>query len=306
MSEKNPKEQFEKNLKELNEKIPEMNGDISSLKDQLISLKSELDYLSIQEKQLKEKQEIALKTNQESLQKSIDDSIHQITTNLKKREKDIYSLEKNYDNSLKNFNVYITEKTKEFQHIINFLEDNIKQELIYKYSKFMKSILHDQNDFQSHFLNDMEVALQKLHESCACVDEDLYKERMTRAYLSIDEIRNMLNSIDASSIQEEMKEIIALSELIMDDINNHPEDIHKARMFLTYYLGSIKKVINGYIRLSKSTISTDTIKTTITKAEELISLIKTAFQKLHEELLEHDAVNLDTEIAVLEKELNSK
>lgn len=88
---------------------------------------------------------------------------------------------------------------------------------------------------------------------------------------------------------------------ILSDIREDPKDLRPARKFLDYYLDATIKVVERYVALSSKNVSNAEMQTLLTRAENSLDTIKSAYDKQLEQLLENDAMDLDTELEVLER-----
>ncbi len=88
---------------------------------------------------------------------------------------------------------------------------------------------------------------------------------------------------------------------ILSDIREDPKDLRPARKFLDYYLDATIKVVDRYVALSAKNVTNDEMQALLTRAEDSLDTIKSAYDKQLEQLLENDVMDLDTELEVLER-----
>jgi len=88
---------------------------------------------------------------------------------------------------------------------------------------------------------------------------------------------------------------------ILDDLEEDPTDIPKARQFLNYYLDATLNVVKRYAQLSEKASGDPEIRESLEKVENTLDTIKDAFEKQLRILLEHDKMDLDTELTVLRR-----
>lgn len=88
---------------------------------------------------------------------------------------------------------------------------------------------------------------------------------------------------------------------ILSDIREDPKDLRPARKFLDYYLDATIKVVDRYASLSSKSVQSEDLSTSLTKVEESLDTIKSAYDKQLAQLLENDVMDLDTELEVLER-----
>ena len=126
---------------------------------------------------------------------------------------------------------------------------------------------------------------------------EIAKDGITRLKL----IRKSTQKINNNKVALKIQEICKIGIDIFKNIEEHPEDLRRARQFTNYYLDATEKIVKQYIELSsKKNLSTE-IEKTLTEVEETLDLIKNTFEKQIANLLTNDVLDLDTEIKVLKK-----
>lgn len=88
---------------------------------------------------------------------------------------------------------------------------------------------------------------------------------------------------------------------ILSDIREDPKDLRPARKFLDYYLDATIKVVDRYASLSSKSVRSDDLSSSLSRVEESLDTIKSAYDKQLVQLLENDVMDLDTELEVLER-----
>lgn len=83
-------------------------------------------------------------------------------------------------------------------------------------------------------------------------------------------------------------------------IAKHPEDAPQIRKFMNYYLPTLLKLLNSYISLNEQGIKGGHITSTMENIERILSTIADAFEKQLDNLFADDALDISTDIKVLE------
>ena len=91
-----------------------------------------------------------------------------------------------------------------------------------------------------------------------------------------------------------------VSARIFDEVRTHPEKLPQIRRFLDYYLPTTLKLLNAYDRMSGTGISGENIDTTLAKVEGMMRTIVAAFEKQLDSLYGAEALDISTDITVLE------
>ena len=86
----------------------------------------------------------------------------------------------------------------------------------------------------------------------------------------------------------------------MSHIRHYIEKLPKIRKFMDYYLPTTLKLLNAYDRMSATGVSGENIDGTLTKVEGMMRNIVAAFEKQLDSLFGADALDISTDITVLE------
>ena len=70
-----------------------------------------------------------------------------------------------------------------------------------------------------------------------------------------------------------------VSEKIFQAVKDDPEKLPQIRKFMDYYLPTTLKLLNAYDRMSGAGVSGENIGGTMTKVEDVLKTIVTAFEK---------------------------
>jgi 5-bromo-4-chloroindolyl phosphate hydrolysis protein len=85
---------------------------------------------------------------------------------------------------------------------------------------------------------------------------------------------------------------------ILKDLRQDPADFPKASQFLDYYLVSTVAVVGKYLELSGRAATGEGLAA-LRGTEQTLDTIKAAFEKLYQQLLENELMDLDVELKVL-------
>ena len=141
------------------------------------------------------------------------------------------------------------------------------------------------------------------------------KERIpfSSGNLAIDEIVNRMDEsmeiISADSkkvfaekpkVSDDMNAIISYILKVREDILLNPEKIKKITRFLNYYLPTTVKLSNKYVYLMSQRTSGQNVTEALSSIESAFDQIRSAFCKQHDALFEAEALDMSTDVAVLE------
>lgn len=97
-----------------------------------------------------------------------------------------------------------------------------------------------------------------------------------------------------------MNEIVSSILKIRTDITQFPHKVKKISRFLHYYLPTTVKISDKYVYLISQRSKGENVTEGIQSIEKALEQIRTAFAKQHDALFEEEALDLSTDVAVLE------
>ena len=126
-------------------------------------------------------------------------------------------------------------------------------------------------------------------------------DRMIRdGTLAIREMKRLDENIADPGISADIVRLEQVSTKIFDEVKAHPEKLPQIRRFLDYYLPTTLKLLNAYDRMSGTGVSGENIDTTLAKVEGMMRTIVAAFEKQLDSLYGAEALDISTDITVLE------
>ena len=98
----------------------------------------------------------------------------------------------------------------------------------------------------------------------------------------------------------EMKRLDQVSAKIFEEVGRSPEKLPQIRRFMDYYLPTTLKLLNAYDRMSGTGVSGENIDATLARVEGMMRTIVSAFEKQLDSLYGTEALDISTDITVLE------
>ena len=117
---------------------------------------------------------------------------------------------------------------------------------------------------------------------------------------AIGELRRLDESIEDEKISRDIVELEKTAKAIFEQVKAQPEKLPRIRKLMDYYLPTTLKLLNAYDRMSVAGISGENIDTTKEKVENMMTTIVESFRKQYDALFGADALDISTEISVLE------
>ena len=118
--------------------------------------------------------------------------------------------------------------------------------------------------------------------------------------LAIAEMKRLDENIEDEKISADIRKLELVSQKIFDQVKADPAKLSQIRRFMDYYLPTTLKLLNAYDRMAATGVSGENIDTTKQRVEGMMSTIVTAFEKQLDSLFGADALDISTDITVLE------
>lgn len=129
----------------------------------------------------------------------------------------------------------------------------------------------------------------------------MYKEVLQVSKKRSIEIRELSAKIKDQNIRKKVEEISQVVFKIFENFKNDPRDVQVSRQILMYYLETTVTILRKYVELSSQNVQSEEVENSLQKVRGLLDSIKEAFEKHYLKLLSNDVMELDTEVAVMEK-----
>jgi hypothetical protein len=121
------------------------------------------------------------------------------------------------------------------------------------------------------------------------------------AQTQVDEIAAAGEAIEKPDVRRKVGRLCGTAEDILVELRNEPTQVPLARPFLSYYLEAANRIVGGYVELSRRDFDSPDTRTTLARAEASLDSIQRAFDSQLAGLLQHQVLDLDSEIALLEQ-----
>ena len=146
---------------------------------------------------------------------------------------------------------------------------------------------------------------------CKDVVEEVPEEPETTGNAALDEmladgdkaIREMIrldDNIADPGISAQIVRLEELSEKIFAEVRRDPAKLPRIRKFMNYYLPTTLKLLNAYDRMSQQGVDGENIGSTMERVKNMMGTIVTAFEKQLDSLFGDQALDISTDITVLE------
>lgn len=120
---------------------------------------------------------------------------------------------------------------------------------------------------------------------------------------AVSEMHRLNDSIEDPTISDQIDHLESTTKKIIAHVVQNPEKLPQIRRFLNYYLPTTLKLLNAYDRADSAGISGTNIDGTKGKVSEMMDTIVTAFDKQLDALFGDEALDISTDITVMEQML---
>ena len=117
---------------------------------------------------------------------------------------------------------------------------------------------------------------------------------------AITEMKRLDDNIADPAISAQIVRLQQLAGKIFAQVEQNPEKLPQIRKFMNYYLPTTLKILDAYDRMGEQGVSGENITSTMQKVEGMMSTIITAFEKQLDSLFGSEAMDISTDMVVLE------
>lgn len=130
-------------------------------------------------------------------------------------------------------------------------------------------------------------------------EDPLFQEQQR----ALSELRRLNDNIQDETISAQIRHMEEVTGKIFDLVAQDRTKLPQIRRFLNYYLPTTLKLLNSYDRMDQAGVEGTNIAGTMGKIESMLEQVCTAFDKQLDALFAHEALDISTDITVLEQML---
>ena len=117
---------------------------------------------------------------------------------------------------------------------------------------------------------------------------------------AIAEMKRLDDNIADEKISAQIVRLGTLTEKILGQVKADPAKLPQIRKFMNYYVPTTLKLLNAYDRMGAQGVEGENISGTMAKVEQMMETIVIAFEKQLDSLFGSEALDISTDITVLE------
>lgn len=117
---------------------------------------------------------------------------------------------------------------------------------------------------------------------------------------AIAEMKRLDDAISDEKISRDIRRLETVSQQIFDSVKADPGKLPRIRQFMDYYLPTTLKLLNAYDRMDSMGVDGSNITGTKERVESVLGTVVTAFEKQLDSLFGDYALDISTDITVME------
>ena len=168
--------------------------------------------------------------------------------------------------------------------------DSKGETLIFGYDAYQKYLREEQQ---------REAARQKAEEENKKRPPEV-NEMLREGFEYIRQIREANDAIPGIEVSEKLERLEDVTGKIFLHVEKHPNKLPEIRKFMQYYLPTTLKLVNAYREFEEQSLQGENIDKTKQEICDTLDTINVAFSNLLDGLFEDDALDVSTDITVLE------
>ncbi len=123
---------------------------------------------------------------------------------------------------------------------------------------------------------------------------------ITDGKAAIAEMKRLSSSIHDPQISNSIERMEDVCAKIFERVKSDPARLPQIRKFMDYYLPTTLKILGAYDRMGAQGVSGENIANTMQRVEGIMGTIVAAFEKLLDSLFGEEALDITTDVTVLE------
>ncbi len=132
--------------------------------------------------------------------------------------------------------------------------------------------------------------------------DDLIKEGQNY----IKKLKEYNSKVYDPTLSKRLSRMVIAATAIFKEVSENPSKAARIRRFMNYYMPTTLKILDAREKLAESGVKGENITSTLKSIEENMEMIATAFERQLDNLFEDEALDISTDIEVLEGMLASE
>ena len=124
--------------------------------------------------------------------------------------------------------------------------------------------------------------------------------------IAVAEMYRLRDTIPGDTLKKKIEDIISVIDKIFKDLLEDPDDYKQVRRFADFYLPTTIKLLHAYDRFGRSGVDGENITGTLERIDTALDKILGSYEKFFDSLFENQALDIETDIIVLENMLKQE
>ena len=120
---------------------------------------------------------------------------------------------------------------------------------------------------------------------------------------ALSEMGRIYKSVQDVEVRKKINELMRITDKITQDAIHDPSDIPQIKKFMNYYLPTTIKLLNAYDRMSAQGIEGENLDKSMKSINEMLDQAIVAYKKRLDSLFENQALDIETDIEVMNQML---
>ena len=146
---------------------------------------------------------------------------------------------------------------------------------------------------------ELEQTRKNQEKEAANAPDPRIRELLERGSAFITQIRTCNDNIPGEAVSEKIDRIELVVRRIFDRVKSNPEVIPDLKKLMDYYLPMTVKLLNAYADMDAQPVQGETIAASKREIEATLDTLNLAFEKLLDELFQDTALDISSDISVL-------
>ncbi|WP_072524531.1 5-bromo-4-chloroindolyl phosphate hydrolysis family protein [Clostridium sp. Marseille-P3244] len=135
---------------------------------------------------------------------------------------------------------------------------------------------------------------------------EFLNERLTEAGSDYARMQKAVQQIREQPLLDECRNLMETASGILKYLTDNPEKIPAARRYIDYYQETAANVLEHYVELKKTGLSTRETEKVLRNTRESIATLKSAFDLQFEKLMQNELMDMEADLNLLKQTLKSE
>ena len=123
---------------------------------------------------------------------------------------------------------------------------------------------------------------------------------------AVSKIREFGSRLSGTAVSPKIQRIAELTEKIFENLAQQPSNYSSVKRFADYFLPTTLKLLEAYDNMLAQNVEGENISGTMARIDEILSTTVTAYEKQLDALFANQALDIETDIAVLQGMMKSQ